>query len=40
MQKDYKIEPRNKHKIYKMNISIFRIAEVTNKIASVDEYAE
>ena len=23
-----------------MNISIFRIAEVTNKIASVDEYAE
>lgn len=40
MEKDYKTEPINKHKIYKMSISIFGIAEVTNKIASVDKYAK
>ena len=30
----------NNYKIYKMNISIFVIAEVINKIASVDKYAK
>lgn len=34
------MEPINRYKIYKMNISIFGITEVTNKIASVDKYAK